>query len=216
MFKAYRSRAVALVASALVHFGAIVPAFAQPADPRASELSQEAKQRALMLFEAGRTHYNLAEYDQAVANFKAAYELTAAPVLLFNIAQAYRLKGDCPRALEAYRHFLRLAPASPQPSDAEGQLSALAVRCGATAAAAPPAKADPGPARIEVAQAPPPRAQPEQQAARPGRRLSLALLGAGVSLGLGAAGLACGITRASSGGPARTAASRAGPPRPRR
>src|SRR4051812_18272354 len=37
-------------------------------------------------------HYDLGEWDKAIAEFKRAYELSEAPTLLFNLAQAHRKK----------------------------------------------------------------------------------------------------------------------------
>jgi tetratricopeptide (TPR) repeat protein len=77
-----------------------VPAIAH-ADPR-----DDAKAK----YREGKVHYDLHEYDQAIARFKEAYRLFDDPVYLFNIAQAYRLAGDCPNAVAYYKSFLRGAP----------------------------------------------------------------------------------------------------------
>src|SRR6476661_6658016 len=67
----------------------------------------EAKQ----LYKDAVTQYDLGEYDRAIEKFKAAYELSPAPRLLFDIAQAYRLKGsNCRNAVQFYRTYLRIAP----------------------------------------------------------------------------------------------------------
>src|SRR5262249_34851212 len=85
------------------------PGFAaeEPRQPPDKKADLETAKR---LFNQGQVHYSLGEYDQAISEFRAAYQLSSAPGLLFNIAQAYRLKGDCRQALEVYKHFLRLAP----------------------------------------------------------------------------------------------------------
>jgi tetratricopeptide (TPR) repeat protein len=80
---------------------AAAPAPAPPAD---SEKDRKAKE----LYEQGNTHYDLAEYDQAIDLFKQAYALSRRPTLLYNIAQAYRLKGDCEQALQVYKNYLRV------------------------------------------------------------------------------------------------------------
>src|SRR5262252_1876052 len=71
-----------------------------------------ANKEAREFYSRGQIHYSLGEYDQAVAAFRRAYELSAAPGLLFNIAQAHRLNGQCKEALAVYRHFTRLVPDS--------------------------------------------------------------------------------------------------------
>ena len=56
--------------------------------------SATAQDQAREQYDKGLTHYNLAEWDEAIAAFKKAYELSHAPGLLYNVAQAQRLKGD--------------------------------------------------------------------------------------------------------------------------
>jgi tetratricopeptide (TPR) repeat protein len=174
-----------------------VPVAALGADgpPIAPEAkTAEAEKEARGLFAQGQIHYSLGEYQQAIAQFRRAYELTSAPGLLFNIAQAHRLDGDCKQALEVYRHFVRLAPESPYRAEADVQIGALAPRCGAGAAPALPAPvatsaaiqaakpADGGPALIrspeaEIANKPAPRWTTR-------RKTSAALLAGGAALGL--------------------------------
>lgn len=65
------------------------------------------RQKAAVLYDEGQRHYNLAEYDQAIDKFRQSYYLSNEPLLLFNIGQALRLKGDCDQALHSYRAYLR-------------------------------------------------------------------------------------------------------------
>src|SRR3954467_9380238 len=68
-------------------------------------------------YERGLGKYNLAEFDAAIAEFKQSYELSKAPRLLFNIAQAYRLKKDYESALYFYSTYLRAEPSPPNLND---------------------------------------------------------------------------------------------------
>ncbi len=68
--------------------------------------------RARRLYEEANRHYDLREYDEAIEACRAGYELMPLPEFLFNIAQAYRLKGDCVEALSFYRNYLRASPAA--------------------------------------------------------------------------------------------------------
>jgi tetratricopeptide (TPR) repeat protein len=111
-------------------------AAAAPTAGAPTSVRAETKEEARRLYERGQAHYDLGEYEQAIALFRKAYELTLAPLLLYNVAQAHRLNGDCPRALDVYRHFVRLAPDSPKRAETEGHIQALAARCGAGAPAA--------------------------------------------------------------------------------
>lgn len=85
--------------------------------------------QAVVLFERGLKHYNLAEYDAAIDLFKQAYFLTEAPDLLFNIAQSYRLKGpgNCRSALQFYRNYLRLSPATPKRASVEAAIKDMEI-----------------------------------------------------------------------------------------
>jgi tetratricopeptide (TPR) repeat protein len=145
--------------------------------------SEADKERALALYEQGKSHYDLGEYDAAIARFKAAYEISEAPLLIFNIAQSYRLKGDCPRALDGYRHFVRLDPASSLNSEAQGHIRSLVTVCPAAEPARPSA-APAAPAASVSTSLP-------AATSGPGRRTSLVLLGSGAALL--ASGVAIGI-----------------------
>src|SRR5439155_1654304 len=71
-------------------------------------------------YERGTLRYNLGDFDAAIVEFKAAYEASRAPALLYNLAQAHRLNRDPERALYFYRTYLREAP------DAENRAEAVA------------------------------------------------------------------------------------------
>lgn len=62
---------------------------------------------ALEHYQAGLSHYNVQEYEAAIAEFKEAYKLDARPEFLFNLAQAERLGHHCTLAIVAYETFLR-------------------------------------------------------------------------------------------------------------
>jgi hypothetical protein len=62
---------------------------------------------ARTLYVEGQRDYEREDWDSAIEKFLHAYGITGARDLLFNIAQAYRRKGDCGLALEYYRRYLR-------------------------------------------------------------------------------------------------------------
>lgn len=70
--------------------------------PTARELSDQ----ALRQYQEGR-------FDAAIESFMGAFALSNNPGLLFNVAQAYRLKGDCEHARDYYRRYLGAVPDSP-------------------------------------------------------------------------------------------------------
>ncbi len=117
---------------------------AEPPEPAPSSSTGDAKTHAKRLFEQGQAHYDLGEYDEAIAAFREAYEISSAPALLFNIAQSHRLKGDCARALQVYRHFVRLDPDSSHRVAAENQISLLTAQCDHKTQATPATSASAG------------------------------------------------------------------------
>jgi tetratricopeptide (TPR) repeat protein len=121
------------------------------------------------LFHKGLAEYDAHRYGAAIEIFSRVYDQTHSPALLFNIAQARRLMGDCPRAVATYEAFVVADPTSPDVDRARGWLEKLGP-CrapigeekaeektpGATPekSAPPPAAAPPS---ISVQQAAPPR-----------------------------------------------------------
>lgn len=99
-------------------------AAAQPKPPDASSASKT--DDAKRLYDEGLKHYNLGEYDAAIEKFKAAYAISSAPGLLFNIAQSYRLKKDYEQASNFYLTYLRLKPDAPNRSDVEQRIDEMA------------------------------------------------------------------------------------------
>lgn len=78
-----------------------------PAAVDAGSVDPEARRLA----EQGLAHFEAGRYADAIADLEASYRITPAPGLLYNLAQAHRLKGDCAAALEHYRRFLTGDPA---------------------------------------------------------------------------------------------------------
>jgi tetratricopeptide (TPR) repeat protein len=61
-------------------------------------------------YKRGTTMFDLGRYLDAAKEYEAAFELKDDPVLLFNIAQAYRLGRSYPDAARSYRAYLRRLP----------------------------------------------------------------------------------------------------------
>jgi tetratricopeptide (TPR) repeat protein len=67
-------------------------------------------EKARALASRGRAAHDRRDYAAAIAAFTEAYAIAPAPALLFNLAQAYRLKGSCDDAALMYRRYLGANP----------------------------------------------------------------------------------------------------------
>jgi tetratricopeptide (TPR) repeat protein len=112
--------------------------------------------------------YDLAEYEEALREFKEAYRIVGDPAFLFNIAQCHRKLGHPADAISFYKTYLRRAPNSPHRAEVDRLIADLekgeAARPEAAAPAAP-APAAPAPAAAVTSQtsapvAPPPPSAP--------------------------------------------------------
>ena len=127
---------------------------------RAADTSkEEAKQH----FFKGQQLFDVGRWDEAASEFEQAYALKSDPIFIYNMAQAYRRKGEAKRALELYKNFLIKAPNTPKRAEVEERIAALqdqieqADRAGKNAPVAP--VPPPAPA-AEVAPPPAPVAVP--------------------------------------------------------
>ncbi len=81
--------------------------------------------KARALADRGRAAHDARDYTGAIAAFTEAYALAPAAGLLFNLAQAYRLKGNCDDASLMYRRFLATGPSEDARVLAELHLAAV-------------------------------------------------------------------------------------------
>jgi tetratricopeptide (TPR) repeat protein len=126
------------VAIAVIVFGLVRVAAAQPTD-------------AERYYNEGQTAYDAKRYDDAIAAWDRSYASSHLPGLIYNLAQAHRLRGDCREAVDAYKRFVELDPTSPQRPSAEGFVRDL----------------EPCPTTPPVEHTPPPPAQPPSQPPTP-------------------------------------------------
>lgn len=83
-------------------------------------------EEASALYASGAAHYERGEYDAAIRDFGRAYELSHAPDLLFNLAQAHRLKGSsCTSARDYYRRYLEEVPRAADRAEVEARISEM-------------------------------------------------------------------------------------------
>jgi tetratricopeptide (TPR) repeat protein len=137
--------------------------------------------KARQLAEKGRAFHNAGDYAAAVAAFKEAYVLAPSPGLLFNIAQSYRLAGNCDESAWMYRRFLDTNPVGEHRALAEAHLSAVE-KCGSGGLRMSP----PDPKQVAAA-VPEPETQLVTFTDAPDRRSrAYKKLGLGVAIGGGA------------------------------
>jgi tetratricopeptide (TPR) repeat protein len=96
------------------------------------EARASADSSAEVLYTQGKAAYDAAAYATAIDKWTEAYSLSGAPGLLFNLAQAYRLNGDCIHALSSYRRFVEADAKSEQRSLADEFIAELQPACSAT------------------------------------------------------------------------------------
>jgi tetratricopeptide repeat protein len=140
-------------------------------------------EKARALADRGRAFHDAGDYTSAIAAFTQAYAMAPRPALLFNLAQAYRLRGNCDDAALMYRRYLATAPDPQGRALAEAHLGAVE-RCGHPVA--PRIASAPEPATTSLVIPPAPDALEVTRTAPP--RSSAAKIEKGVGVGLTVAG----------------------------
>jgi tetratricopeptide (TPR) repeat protein len=170
---------------------------ARPALAQSARVKAQAQAR----YKEGMKLFNLGRFPDAIQEFERAYELDAAPVHLFNIAQAHLKSGNPTQARFFYQRYLAEAPDGPKRKAAEERIAEIdlaAQRAQASAVQPPRGDADKPPAIERPVQASP-RPEPAQAlTARPaeaeGRSDGSTARYTGYGLiGLGAASVAGGV-----------------------
>jgi hypothetical protein len=109
---------VALFVLAGLATGLVLPAGSARAGDAATEEARHHFQRGQQFFDVGR-------WDDAAEEFEKAYAIRSDPTFLYNMAQAYRRKGDAKRARDLYKNYLIKAPKSPQRAEVEERIRTL-------------------------------------------------------------------------------------------
>lgn len=171
---------------------------AHAAEPAAQATTAEApsdaaaEAEAQRLFEEGSQAYNLGNFEAAIERFEAAYNLSHASALLYNIGQAYSKRYEVDpdpaflrKARVLYLNFAKINEAAGEDArDARDRVAAIDARLAELAAAEPEPKPE-GPA-------PGPAPEPAPTGPyRPGKAgiAGFALIGSGLVLGSGLAAL---------------------------
>lgn len=67
----------------------------------------EKRAEAKLHYENGLRKFDVGKYDEAAEEFQAAYEIVGDPVILYNIAQSFRVAQKYEKALLFYKNYLR-------------------------------------------------------------------------------------------------------------
>jgi len=102
----------------------------------------------------GTRAYDLGLYDEAIAEYMAAYKIKDDPAFLFNLGQAHRLANHPAEALRFYRTYLAKVPDAPNRAEVEAKMAEMNRRV--EQQKQPPAKPVPDKAPAEPAPAAPP------------------------------------------------------------
>jgi tetratricopeptide (TPR) repeat protein len=118
-------------------------------------------ERAHAAFEAGHAAYAAGRYDDALTNFRRAYDLSRRPELLYNVGLAAdRLRHD-DEALGAFEAYLDAVPEAANRAEVEARVRALrdsvALQMSQVAGAAADARASERTASDVLAEPPPTR-----------------------------------------------------------
>ena len=121
--------------------------------------------KARQHYQKAQKAFDLGRWDDAIAEYEAAYSFRADPVFLYNMAQAYRRKGDAKHALDLYKNFLIKSPDSPQRPDIEERIRQLQKQIEKEDHAKPTETAPPAAAPPPPVPTPTPAPQPASQPA---------------------------------------------------
>jgi len=119
------ARSGSLAFAALVALVAAIPLVAAPAPARAQPAADE-RARAAAHFKQGQAFFQNGDFDRAIAEYQAAYELSKEPLLIFNIALCHDRSKRPEPALAAFRRYLELSPEGDVADEAREDVARLA------------------------------------------------------------------------------------------
>jgi tetratricopeptide (TPR) repeat protein len=94
--------------------------------------------------DAAKAAFAEERYDDAIAEFRAANALKPDPKIVYSIAQAQRLAGDCKGAIESYQEFLGTKPDAKLKEYSEANIA----QCKKELASNPPPVVEPTPTPV--------------------------------------------------------------------
>ena len=162
------------------------------AEASGSDIPPDVKEK----YEEGKAHFEAGAYEEAIAAFTEAYNLTGEPNLLFNLAACAERLGDAERAIAYYRVYLEEVPDAEDAEKVRERVKLLETEGipspepEATVAPEP----EPEPAEAETAEPPPPDVDPGKYYAQ--KKKEKRVIWPALTIGIGSFVLAGGITTA--------------------
>lgn len=83
------------------------------------------KAKAALHYKQGKAFEGAKQYDEAIAEYRAAYAIDKQAAHLYNIARALHLKGDLKAAIESYQKYLDADPSSARGKEVRDHVVAL-------------------------------------------------------------------------------------------
>jgi hypothetical protein len=126
-----------------------------------AQLTPQQKQEIHVHYQQATRAYDLGKYQEAVEEYQKVYEIDGDPVMLYNIAQAYRLNDQPQESIHFYRRYLQRSPEARNKEDVERKITAMEKlieerRKAAALVAPPPPKTEVKPVTVPQPVAPPP------------------------------------------------------------
>jgi tetratricopeptide (TPR) repeat protein len=101
-------------------------------------LTMAQKQEIRAHYQRASRDYDLGKFDEAIDEYQVIYEIDGDPVMLYNLAQAYRLADQPEKAIQFYRRYLQRSPEARNRDAVEQKIAALAKSLAEHGKAAPP------------------------------------------------------------------------------
>jgi len=96
-----------------------------PMPDSAAPLTSAQRQEIRAHYQRASRDYDLGKFEEAIDEYQVIYEIDGDPVMLYNLAQAYRLAEQPDKAIQFYRRYLQRAPEAKNREAVEQKISAL-------------------------------------------------------------------------------------------
>jgi tetratricopeptide (TPR) repeat protein len=173
----FKLQRIAVVCSTIT-LAAVLAGSAHARGPE-REIGREQELEAKRHFGVAEAALKDKDYDRAIKEYLASFDLVPLPALLFDVGKAYQLKNDSRSALEYYRRYLDLEPDGPASAQARAEIRVLeqAINAESQPRPTPTAVSEPSDRTRES-----PQSAPAERASRSPTWLAWALGAGGVAL----------------------------------